>query len=65
MELRLFVFSGFAPDYTDGLAFAIARDETEARGLIAESYGSEPYTWGDLTVHPVSEPIAFAVCGGG
>ena len=29
--LRLFVWDGFCPDYTSGLAFAIAEDETDAR----------------------------------
>ena len=33
-NLKLFIWTGFCPDYTDGLAFAIAGDETEAKKLI-------------------------------
>lgn len=62
--LRLFVWEGFSPDYTDGLAFAIAADETEARRLVIEAYDCEPYNWGTLKVL-LLEPVAFAVGGGG
>lgn len=62
--LRLFVWEGFSPDYTDGLAFAIARDETDARKLITKQQGYEPSTWGDLTIYPIKR-IARAVSGGG
>jgi len=34
MEMKIFVWTGFQPDYTDGLAFAIARTEKEARDKI-------------------------------
>lgn len=40
--LRLFVFDGFSPDYTGGIAFAIARDETDARNQIIEEHGYNP-----------------------
>ena len=30
MKLKLFIWDGFCPDYTGGLAFAIAKDEEEA-----------------------------------
>ena len=33
-KLKLFVWTRFCPDYTSGLAFAIAKDELEARRLI-------------------------------
>ena len=64
-DLKLFVFEGFAPDYTDGLAFAIAHSEEEARELIVKEYGYEPYGWGELKVYPLDAPIAKAVAGGG
>lgn len=64
-KLKLFVWEGFSPDYTDGLAFAIAKDETEARKLVAEIYGFEPSNWGELTVKPLTRKVAFAVSGGG
>jgi len=64
-KLRLFVWEGYSPDYTDGIAFAIARTEEEARKKIIEVRGCEPYTWGTLTVHSLSKSIAFEVSGGG
>lgn len=64
-KLRLFVWTDFCPDYTSGLAFAIAEDETEARKLVVERYGGEPYTWGDLTIHPLTRKSAYYVTGGG
>lgn len=47
-KLRLFVWTGFCPDYTSGLAFAIAKDETDARKQIEKERGYTIYTWGDL-----------------
>lgn len=65
-KLKLFVWTDHCPDYTSGIAFAIAKDETEARKLIVKSrHGVEPYIWGDLTVYPVSKAVAFSVTGGG
>lgn len=64
-KLQLFVWDGFSPDYTDGLAFAIAYSEEEARQLIVEAYGASPSDWGTLKVHPLNRHIAYAVCGGG
>lgn len=73
--LKLYVWQGFCVDYTDGLAFAIASSEEEAKKLVLEYIGLEdnPETgykfddddWGNLTVHDLSTPIAGAVCGGG
>lgn len=64
-KLRLFVWTDFCPDYTSGLAFAIAEDETEARKLISSQHGYEPYTWGTLAIYPVTQKIAKSVSGGG
>lgn len=64
--LRLFVWQGFAPDYTDGLAIAIAKDESEARKLIIDAYCDlDPGRWGELTIMPLTRKVAFAVGGGG
>lgn len=64
--LQLYVWTGYFPDYTDGLAFAIAHTEAEARELvIAKADGLEPSTWGTLSVHPLNSPIAFEVAVGG
>jgi len=64
-KLKLFVWTGFSPDYTAGLAFAIAEDEDEARHLVIKENGFEPGEWGDLTVLPVNKKIAYSVSGGG
>lgn len=64
-KLKLFVWDGFSPDYTDGLAFAIAQDETEARKLVIEQYGCEPYDWGVLTIRRLDWRSARAISGGG
>ena len=63
-KLRLFIWTDFSPDYTSGLAFAIAKDETDARKLIEKEHGDEVYTWGDLEIKPLSRRIARSVSGG-
>ena len=64
-RLKLFVWEDFCSDYTSGLAFAIAKNEAEARELIARQHGNEPHIWGDLTAYPLTTRIAKFVCGGG
>lgn len=64
-KLKLFVWTNFNPDYRGGLAFAVAKDETQARKLVIKANtGMEPYHWGDLNIYPLSKPIAGAVNGG-
>jgi hypothetical protein len=63
-KLKLFVWTSHMTDWTEGLAFAIAPNEAEARKMI-KGDGAEPSDWGDLAVYPLTKPIAFAVCGGG
>lgn len=63
-QLKLFVWINFCPDYTSGLAFAIAKDETDARKQIEKKYGWEPYEWGTLTIKPLSRRYAECVAGG-
>jgi hypothetical protein len=66
MELHLYVWEDCFTDYTDGFAFAIAPDVSEARRMIAEVFDFHP---SDLdkepTVYPLNQPIAKAVYGGG
>ena len=62
---KLYVWEGFCPDYTDGLAFAIAKDEVEAREIIIKEMDYEPSTWGILSIHSVKESFGKAVSGGG
>jgi len=64
-KLYLFVWSEFAPDYSSGLAFAIATDEAKARKLIIKKQGYEPTTWGHVQRFPTNRSIAFSRHGGG
>ncbi len=64
-ELKLFVWTDFAPDYTAGLAFAVAHDETAARKRIILQLGYEPPTWGTLHVHKLGAQVVYSVSGGG
>lgn len=67
-ELFLFVWDEFCPDYTDGLAVAIAETVEQAEELIRQSRNSEfeAYDpWGPVQKFSVTEPIAFWVNGGG
>lgn len=64
-KLKLFVWTGFCPDYTSGLAVAIAKDETEAKKLIEEERGYDVYSWGSLIIYPLSRKMAVSVTGGG
>ena len=62
-KLRLFVWTDFDPDAFGGLAFAVAKDETQARNLILKEMGVVR-EWGTLTVYPLTKRIARAVPGG-
>lgn len=76
-KLKLYVWTGFQTDYTEGLAVAIARDEKQARKKVAEAYctwakdketltrWAQQADWGTLTVYPLNKPQAYAICGGG
>jgi hypothetical protein len=63
-KLRLFIWTGFSPDYSSGLAFAIAHDETEARKLIEKYRGFGVYDWGKLEIRNLNRKIARCVSGG-
>ena len=65
IKLKLFVWEDFCPDYTSGMAFAVAKDETDARKLVIQHHGYEPYKWGTLTIYPLTKRIAKSVSGGG
>lgn len=65
-RLKLFVWTDHNSDYTAGLAFAIAKDEAQARELVIASRGGhKPTQWGELEVLPLSKAVAFSVSGGG
>lgn len=63
--MKLFVWTGFSPDYTGGLAFAIAKDESDAREQIIKQHGYNPHDWGTLTIHRTDRRVAKACSGGG
>ena len=64
-KLKLFIWTEFCPDYTDGLAFAIAENETEAKKLIEKELNCDVYTWGNLEIRRLDHRVARAVYGGG
>ncbi len=63
-NLQLYVWTDFCPDYTRGLAFAIASSEEEARKLIFAKGEREPYDWGCVEVRPLDQPTCEYVYGG-
>lgn len=64
IKLKLFIWTDFCSDYTQGLAFAIAEDEADARKQIEEEGGREVYSWGDLEIKPLTRRMAKCVEGG-
>jgi hypothetical protein len=64
-NMNLYVWTAFAPDYNNGLAFAIAETVEQAQALVIEVRGYEPCDWGPVQVFDLDKPIAFAVSGGG
>ena len=63
--LRLFVWEEFCPDYTEGIAFAIAENVEQAKWLVREHHQREPFYWGEMQEYDLTKPVAFAVKGGG
>ena len=66
-DLKLYIWEGFCPSYTGGLAFAVASSESQARKLVGLEYldgCAEPSGWGTLTIHPLNTTIARCVSGG-
>jgi hypothetical protein len=70
--MKLFVWTQFMPDYTDGLAFAIADDEESARQLVINSLSEsesmrkwvgESNDWGPTKVLEVGQ-CGFCKLGG-
>lgn len=67
MGTHIFIWEQFAPDYSDGLAFAIADTEAQARQYVIEKLGYDPSDWGPCDSYCLAEvsEIAGAVTGGG
>lgn len=67
VNLKLYIWTEFCPDYTDGLAFAIAENELEARQFIiksCESEGFNVWNWGKLEVKEISKCSRWILGGG-
>jgi hypothetical protein len=62
-QLKIYIWEDFEPDWTSGLAVAIAETEKEARKLVEDEHGYEPSNWGEMKVRPFSK-CAFCVSGG-
>ncbi len=66
MKLKLYVWTDFSTDYTEGLAFAIASSESDARKQILKAYGCSSISqWGTLEVRSLNKKFAACVSGGG
>ncbi len=66
--MKLYVWEGCFADYTDGLAVVLARNVLEARAILRandEVGSSEDVDNVDPKEYPLTEPMAFAVYGGG
>jgi len=63
-KLKLFIWTDFEPNYSGGLAFAIAKDEADAKKLIREEHGFEIRDWGTLEIRSLCYRFAQSVGGG-
>ena len=65
--MKLYIWTGFCPDWSSGLAVAIADTEEEAKKLVIDDLGYDLGDWGDWGVLEVREITKFAraVPGGG
>ena len=64
MNLKLYVWKNFCPgDNEDGLAFAIAETEEEAKKLVTGNGEWGVWQWGDLEVRELSKCGYFAYGG--
>ena len=74
-QMKLYVWHGVFRNYTDGIAFALARSEEEAIYEVARAMRKKSWTAlevldeltenGRLRVHEVSHPVGFGIEGGG
>ena len=62
--MKLYVWYRFDPDWSDGLAFAIANSLEEAKGLILSDREGSTHEWGPYSVHDLDKPCAYSVSGG-
>ena len=65
-KMQLYVWEEFAPDYNDGLAFAIAENFEDAQILAMEghTFNLNKDDWGRVKVYPLDKPFGRLVAGG-
>ena len=62
-DLKLYVWTNFCPDWTSGLAVAIADTVGEAKLLVQAAYRPMcVWDWGTLSIHDI-ESCAYCVDG--
>jgi hypothetical protein len=64
--LKLYVWEGYFPSYTAGVAVAIAESTEEAKRLISpeDEDPEDPEDWGELTIRPLDQKFATSAVGG-
>lgn len=66
-SLKVFIWKNFAPDYSSGLAFAIAKNEVDAKNMVVKELGHpyiEGYEWGSVEILDLVEGTAAGCTGG-
>jgi len=64
-KYKLFIWTEFEPEYTNGLAFAIAPNEAMAKKMIEKQCELGVWKWGKLEVREIDIKVARCVSGGG
>lgn len=62
-KLKLFVWNEFNPCYDNGIAFAVAENEQEAKVMVLEESGNARAEWGKTEVYELGEKIAGSRVG--
>ena len=61
---KLYVWDEYCPvGFDNGIAFAIADSEDEARVAVSNGAGISPWEWGSVKVYPVTDTVAFSRVG--
>ena len=56
--MSLYVWSEFNPIFCDGIAFALATSEEDAKEQIREVYGRADLPWGSVEIIPITQRYA-------
>ena len=63
VAMKLFVWNHFCPDWSDGLAFAIAETVDEAKQMIIEDTDTDFIEWGVCRELPIDGKVSYYVYG--